>query len=84
VPSITFVGNTCATTGSQAINLRRWPNVEIRQNKFSGPGMRRAILIINGSTGCAVIGNATAGGVPTVEVDGASRPGFRQDGNSPA
>ncbi|MGH3803667.1 MAG: right-handed parallel beta-helix repeat-containing protein, partial [Pseudonocardiaceae bacterium] len=41
-PSITFVGNTCATTGAQAINLRRWPNVEVRQNRFSGPGLQRA------------------------------------------
>lgn len=68
----------------QAINLRRWPNVEIRQNRFSGPGLQRAILIVNGSTGCTVIGNTTADGVSTVEIDGASRPGFRQDGNSPA
>ena len=84
IPSITFVGNTCESTGAQAINLRRWPNAEIRQNRFSGPGLQRAILIIDGSTGCSVIGNATAGGAPTVEIDGASRPGFHQDGNSPA
>lgn len=84
IPSITFVGNTCESTGSQAINLRRWSNAEIRQNRFSGPGLRRAILLIDGSTGCAVIGNSTTGGVPTVEIDGPSRPGFHQDGNSPA
>ncbi len=83
-PSITFVDNTCASNGAQAINLRRWPNVEVRQNRFSGSGLRRAILIADGSTGCAVIGNTTAGGVPTVEIDSASRPGFRQDGNNPA
>ncbi|OLE27991.1 MAG: hypothetical protein AUG49_03695 [Catenulispora sp. 13_1_20CM_3_70_7] len=84
VPSITFADNTCAPNGAQAINLRRWPNVEIRHNKFSGPNLNRAILIIDGSTGCTVIDNTTAGGVPTVDVDGASRPGFRQNGNSPA
>lgn len=84
IPSITFVGNTCATTGAQAINLRRWPNVEVRQNRFSGPGLQRAVLIIDGSTGCAVIGNTTTGDVPTVEIDDSSRPGFQQDGNSPA
>lgn len=83
-PSITFVDNTCAPNGAQAINLRRWPNVEIRHNKFSGPHLDRAILIIDGSTGCAVIDNTTEGGVPTVDVDGASRAGFRQTGNSPA
>ncbi|HJT04262.1 MAG TPA: right-handed parallel beta-helix repeat-containing protein [Pseudonocardiaceae bacterium] len=84
VPSITFADNTCAPNGAQAINLRRWPNVEIRHNKFSGPNLNRAILIIDGSTGCTVIDNTTAGGVPTVDVDGASRSGFRQNGNSPA
>ncbi len=83
-PSITFVGNTCASNGAQALNLRRWRNVEVRQNKFSGPGLQRAVLIIEGSTGCTVIGNTTAGNVPTVEVDGASRPGLQQDGNNPA
>ncbi|MGH3919853.1 MAG: right-handed parallel beta-helix repeat-containing protein [Pseudonocardiaceae bacterium] len=84
IPSITFVGNTCDTTGAQSINLRGWPNVEVQDNRFSGPGLRRAILIIDGSTGCTVIGNTTAGGVPTVEIDGSSRPGFHGDGNSPA
>ncbi|MDQ3761878.1 MAG: right-handed parallel beta-helix repeat-containing protein [Actinomycetota bacterium] len=84
IPSIRFLGNTCELNGAQAINLRRWPNVEIRQNKFSGPNLTRAVLIIDGSTGCTVIENTTAGDVPTVEIDGASRPGFRQGGNSPA
>jgi parallel beta-helix repeat protein len=82
VPSITFVDNTCAPNGAQAINLRRWPNVEIRQNKFSGPHLNRAILISDGSTNCTVVDNTTAGGVPTVDVDGASRAGFRQNGNT--
>jgi hypothetical protein len=79
----TFVDNTCEPNGAQAINLRRWPNVEIRQNKFSGPHLERAVLIIDGSTGCAVIGNTTAGEGPTVDIDGSSRQGFRQNGNSP-
>jgi parallel beta-helix repeat protein len=83
-PSITFVDNTCAPNGAQAINLRRWPNVEIRQNKFSGPHLERAILVIDGSTGCTVTGNTSAGNGPVVDVDGASRQGFRQSGNSPA
>lgn len=83
-PSITFVDNTCAPNGAQAINLRRWPNVEIRHNKFSGPNLQRAILIIGGSTSCTVVGNTSAGNGPIVDVDGASRPGFRQNDNSPA
>lgn len=84
IPSITFVDNTCAPNGSQAINLRHWPNVEILQNKFSGPHLERAILIIDGSTGCTVTGNTSADNGPLVDVDGASRPGFRQSDNSPA
>lgn len=84
IPSITFVGNTCEVNGAQAINLRRWPNVVVRDNRFSGPGLQRAVLIVDGSTGCTVIGNTTVGDVPTVEIDGPSRPGFEQDGNSPA
>ncbi len=83
VPSITFVDNTCEPNGAQAINLRRWTDVEIRQNRFSGPNLSRAILISDGSKGCTVIDNTTAGRVPTVEVDGASREGFRQNGNNP-
>ncbi|MGH3779504.1 MAG: right-handed parallel beta-helix repeat-containing protein [Pseudonocardiaceae bacterium] len=84
VLSITFIDNTCAPNGAQAINLRRWPNVEIRQNKFSGPNLQRAILIIDGSTGCTVIGNTSAGNGPIVDVDGGSRPGFRLSDNGPA
>ncbi|HEY6425046.1 MAG TPA: right-handed parallel beta-helix repeat-containing protein [Pseudonocardiaceae bacterium] len=79
--SISFVGNICASNGAQAVNLRHWTNVELRQNQISGPHLVRGILIEGGSTGATVIGNTTAGGVPTVEVDDASRPGFR---NSPA
>jgi hypothetical protein len=84
MPSITFANNNCAPNGSQAINLRRWPNVETRQNRFSGPHLERAVLITDGSTGCTVVDNTTTGGTRTVEVDGGSRPGFRESGNRPA
>lgn len=81
--SITFIGNTCATNGEQAVHLRRWPNVDIRKNKLFGPNLRRGISITNGSTGCTVGANVTPGDVPTVEIDDSSRPGFRdQDKNS--
>ncbi|HJT02317.1 MAG TPA: hypothetical protein VJ757_01620 [Pseudonocardiaceae bacterium] len=82
--SITFVGNTCAPNGAQAINLRRWPNVEIRQNNLSGPNLTRGIIIIDGSTGATVIGNATTGDRPTVDIDDSSRPGPRLEANNPA
>jgi hypothetical protein len=83
-PSIIFVGNMCANNGAQAVNLRRWPNVQIRQNTFSGPNLTRAVLIIDGSTGATVVGNTTTGARPTVEVDGSSRPGSHVEDNSPA
>lgn len=81
VPSITFLGNTCAPNGDQAVNLRTWPNVEIRQNTFTGPHLTRAIMIINGSTGCTVVGNTTRDQVKVVEIDNSSRPGYHADAN---
>ncbi|HEY6425149.1 MAG TPA: right-handed parallel beta-helix repeat-containing protein [Pseudonocardiaceae bacterium] len=82
-PSITFVDNICATNGAQAINLRRWANVDIRQNKISGPHLTRGIIIIDDSNGARVVGNATAGGQPTVDIDPSSRPGSQVEGNDP-
>jgi parallel beta helix pectate lyase-like protein len=82
-PSITFVDNTCASNGAQAVNLRRWPNVEIRNNKLSGPNVTRGIIIIEGSTGCVVIGNTTDGGRPTVDIDRSSQPGSQLEHNNP-
>jgi hypothetical protein len=83
VPSITFVDNTCAPNGAQAVNLRRWPNVEIRDNRISGPNVTRGIIIIDDSTGCVVIGNSTDGGRPTLDIDNSSKPGSHVDHNSP-
>jgi parallel beta-helix repeat protein len=77
--SITFIGNDCATDGDQAVNLRRWPNVDVRKNHLLGPNLKRAALITNGSTHCTATDNITASGVPGVEIDDSSRPGF----NSP-
>ncbi|MGB9279998.1 MAG: right-handed parallel beta-helix repeat-containing protein [Pseudonocardiaceae bacterium] len=84
VTSITFVDNQCANNGAQALNIRRWPNVVVRQNTFSGPNLTRAVLITEGSTGCTVVGNTTTGNRPTVEIDGSSRPGSHVDSNTPA
>jgi Right handed beta helix region len=82
-PSITFVDNSCANNGAQAVNLRRWPNVEIRDNRFSGRNVARGIIINDGSTGCVVIGNTTDGGRPTVDIDNSSEPGSHLEHNSP-
>ncbi|MGH3772269.1 MAG: right-handed parallel beta-helix repeat-containing protein [Pseudonocardiaceae bacterium] len=84
VPSIIFQGNKCANNGAQAVNLRRWPRVQVLNNTFSGPNLTRAVLIIDGSTGASVVGNNTTQGRPTVDIDNSSRPGFHGEGNSPA
>ncbi|MGH3774836.1 MAG: right-handed parallel beta-helix repeat-containing protein [Pseudonocardiaceae bacterium] len=81
--SITFTGNNCAVGGEQAVNLRRWPNVDLRKNELSGPNLKRGILISNGSTGCAVRSNTTADDIPVFDIDDASRPGFRDQDKSP-
>ena len=75
VPSIIFRENSCANNGAQAVDLRRWPNVQIVHNTFSGSNLRRAVLITEGSTGTTVTGNTTTGDCPTVEIDDSSRPG---------
>jgi hypothetical protein len=83
-PSISFIGNTCASNGAQAVNVRRWPNVELRDNKISGPNITRGIIIIDGSNGCVVVGNTTVDGKPTVDIDDSSRQGSQVEHNSPS
>lgn len=77
--SIAFIGNTCATSGEQSVNLRRWPHADIRKNHFSGSDLKRGVLISAGSTGCTAKDNTAERDVPPVEIDDSSRPGF----NSP-
>ncbi len=77
--SITFIGNDCVTDGDQAVNLRRWPNVDVRKNHLLGPNLKRAVLITNGSTHSTVRDNITRSDVAAVKIDDSSRPGF----NSP-
>ena len=81
--SIRFTGNTCAANGDQAVNLRHWPNVDLHKNQLFGPNLKRGILISHGSTGCTVRHNTRPSDVPTVEIDDASRPGFRDQDKNP-
>ncbi|MGH3831068.1 MAG: hypothetical protein ACRDRS_11575 [Pseudonocardiaceae bacterium] len=74
--SITFIGNTCASHGDQAVSLRHWPHVDLRKNTFLGPSLKRGIVITAGSTGCTAKDNTTPNGIPPVEIDDSSRPGF--------
>ena len=83
VPSIVFENNKCTNNGAQAVNLRRWPGVQVLHNTFSGPNFTRAVLIADGSTGCTVSGNITTGGRPTVDVDESSRPASHVDDGRP-
>lgn len=78
-PSITFENNMCANNGFQAVNLRRWSNVRIINNRFAGPNLSRAVLIIDGSTGVTVVGNTIIDGVPLVDIDHSSRAGSHID-----
>jgi hypothetical protein len=78
-PSISFIGNDCTTNGDQAVELRRWPNVEVRKNQLLGSNLKRGVLITNGSTRCTAKDNTTVRDVSPVEVDSSSRSGF----NSP-
>ncbi len=75
-PSITFIGNDCATNGDQAVYLRRWPNVDVRKNDLLGPNLKHGVMITNSSTRCTVKDNTTTSGVPAMEIDDSSRPGF--------
>jgi hypothetical protein len=84
VPSIIFRDNRCANNGAQAVNLRRWPGVQVLHNTFSGPNLTRAVLIIDNSTGATVVDNTTTDNRPTVDIDASSRPGSHVQDNRPA
>jgi parallel beta-helix repeat protein len=74
--SITFLGNTCDANGAQAVTVRHWPHADVRKNRLLGPHLKRGVVITQGSTGCTAKDNITATGVPSVEIDESSRPGF--------
>ena len=79
--TITFVGNTCEVNGSQAVLLRNFPHVNIRDNRFSGAG-DRAVQLDGESTDCTVVGNTMTGRMRPFQIDRQSRPGFEEGGNT--
>ncbi|MDQ4009453.1 MAG: right-handed parallel beta-helix repeat-containing protein [Actinomycetota bacterium] len=79
--TITFVGNTCEVNGSQAVLLRNFPHVNIRDNRFSGVG-DRAVQLDGESTDCTVVGNTMTGGMRPFQIDRQARPGFEEGGNT--
>jgi parallel beta-helix repeat protein len=78
--AITFEHNTVSVNGAQAILLRNFPNVIVRDNQFSGPG-DRAIMLTEGSTDCTVIGNTVTDNLRPFEIDRQSARGFQESGN---
>jgi parallel beta-helix repeat protein len=79
--AITFERNTVAVNGAQAVLLRNFPDVVVRDNRFSGPG-ERAIMITDGSTDCTVVGNTVAGDLRLFEIDRQSERGFQEFDNT--
>lgn len=79
--SLRFVGNTCDVEGSQAVLVRWFPEVAVRDNEISGPDLARGVYLANGSTSAAVVDNRFRGDYPMVEVDESSRPGLRVERN---
>jgi parallel beta-helix repeat protein len=79
--TITFERNTVQVNGAQAVLLRHFPNVIVRDNHFSGPG-DRAVKITEGSTDCAVIDNTVSGNLRPFEIDRQSDRGFQESGNT--
>lgn len=78
--AITFENNDCTVYGSQAVLLQDYSDVVVRANTFAGP-VYRAVILTGGSVNCAIVGNTVVGPIPVFEIDDASKPGFRAEGN---
>jgi parallel beta-helix repeat protein len=79
--AITFEHNTVSVNGTQAVLLRHFPGVIVRNNRFSGPG-QRAVMITEGSTDCTVSANTVTGYPRPFEIDPSSARGFQESGNT--
>ncbi|MGH3818789.1 MAG: right-handed parallel beta-helix repeat-containing protein [Pseudonocardiaceae bacterium] len=79
--TIIFERNTVQVNGAQAVLLRNFPNVIVRDNHFSGPG-DRAVMITEGSTNCTVTGNTVAGNLRPFQIDRQSEQGFQESDNT--
>jgi hypothetical protein len=62
--------------------LENYPNVVVRNNRFTGPEYR-AVFLSRGAVDCTVVDNTVAGDIPLFEIDDSSRPGFHAEGNTP-
>jgi hypothetical protein len=71
-----FDRNACEVEGSQAVLVRWFPEVKIRNNQFAGPGLDRGAYVGDDSTGAEYRTNTTPPGVKPVQVDASSQAGF--------
>lgn len=74
-----FVGNTCNVGGSQAVLVRWFTNVEVRENRLAGAELERGVYLADHSAGASVAGNEMDPGVPELEADDTSMDGLRTD-----
>ena len=72
-----FVDNVCEVEGSQAVLIGWFPDVEVRGNRLTGPGLERAVYLGDSSINAWVADNDVQPGVPEVEADDSSQPGLR-------
>lgn len=79
--SITFERNTVSVGGEQAVLLRNFPGVVVRDNRFTGQA-ERAVFLTDGSTDCTVTGNMVTGYRRPFEIDRQSERGFRESDNT--
>ncbi len=79
--AIIFERNTISVNGSQAVLLRNFPDVVVRDNRFSGLG-DRAVMITEGSTNCTVVGNIVTDDLRPFEIDRESERGFQESDNT--
>jgi hypothetical protein len=82
VRSIVFANNVCEVEGSQAVLLRSYPGVDVRDNELSATD--HGAVITEGSTDVTVTGNVGTlldANADLVYVDGSSRRGFQQEDN---
>ena len=76
---IVFTDNVCDVEGSQAVLVQWFPGVVVRGSTFSGPGLDRAAIFLDGSTGAGFYGNVVPPTVAAFELDESSRVGFGTD-----
>lgn len=79
--SLQFTNNICRNLGSQALLIRKFPDVLVAFNVFAETIVYRAAFFLDGSSGSTFTNNIVDGNYRAYELDGASSSGWRTDGN---